>query len=649
MNNYDGSIVIGTELNTKDFDKKYAELLRRQEKEEIDLNIKIENFEKMQQDLEKLKLEYEKFLAEMQNNPIDTNGLPLNDDVVDDLVTKQWQDYEIKIDKLTAKLEKQRDAVAKQKNEYNEIVQKVNDYEASLNKAAFSQKDMTKGIDNIGKNLKQIIKRTIQWGLAIFGIRSAYMFIRQSMSTLSQYDDKLAIDLEYIRYALASSIEPIIRKIIELVYKLLGYLGYLIKTWTGRNIFASANKGLDSANKKAKELKKQLAGFDEMNVLNDSSIGDASGVMPSVDLSKIQGNPPKWLKWIGKNGKKLLALVLGLIAGLEALKLRLGGLKALGIGALIAGVVYAIEGLIDYLKDPTWNNFGKVIQGIGVALLGLALIIGGPAGLTVAIVGAIVLVWGTIVKYWDKIQAFLQKGIDWLSEKSDWIHNKFGNTIGNIYDLFVRQLQKTLDWFGSTMTRIKANFDEIISFIRNVFTGNWKAAWENVKNIFANIWGFIKDTFGFVLNSLIDKARTIGSSVGNVLASAFKAVINGILWTIETMLNSPIRAVNSLINLVNKLPGINLGKIPTFNLPRLAKGGIINMPGKGVPIGSAIGGESGREGVIPLTDSQQMELLGQSIGKYITINATIPVYAYNRQVDRQIRTIRAENDFAFNR
>ena len=42
----------------------------------------------------------------------------------------------------------------------------------------------------------------------------------------------------------------------------------------------------------------------------------------------------------------------------------------------------------------------------------------------------------------------------------------------------------------------------------------------------------------------------------------------------------------------------------------------------------AIAGESGREGVIPLTDSQQMALLGEAIGKYININATIPVQTH---------------------
>ena len=52
-------------------------------------------------------------------------------------------------------------------------------------------------------------------------------------------------------------------------------------------------------------------------------------------------------------------------------------------------------------------------------------------------------------------------------------------------------------------------------------------------------------------------------------------------------------------------------------IPHLAKGGIVNLPGKGVPIGGALTGEQRQEGVIPLTDSQQMALLGEAIGKYI--------------------------------
>ena len=84
-------------------------------------------------------------------------------------------------------------------------------------------------------------------------------------------------------------------------------------------------------------------------------------------------------------------------------------------------------------------------------------------------------------------------------------------------------------------------------------------------------------------------------------------------------------------------------------LPKLAVGGVVNQPGRGVPLGNAIIGERGAEGVIPLTDSQQMALLGEAIGKYININATVPVYVGNRQVAREIRKINAEDDFAYNR
>ena len=94
---------------------------------------------------------------------------------------------------------------------------------------------------------------------------------------------------------------------------------------------------------------------------------------------------------------------------------------------------------------------------------------------------------------------------------------------------------------------------------------------------------------------------------------------------------------------------INLGKLSTFKFPRLAQGGIINMPGKGTYVGGAIAGESGREAVLPLTDSQQMELLGEAIGRYITINASITNTMNGRVISRELQKIQQENSFASNR
>ena len=122
------------------------------------------------------------------------------------------------------------------------------------------------------------------------------------------------------------------------------------------------------------------------------------------------------------------------------------------------------------------------------------------------------------------------------------------------------------------------------------------------------------------------------------------------------MMKGLVDRVRGMIKGINKMiPGEALDiKLPNYVSiqrfrPRLAKGGIINMPGRGVPVGNAIGGEKAPEGVIPLTDSQQMALLGEAIGKYININATVPVYVGNRMVAREIKRINAEDNFAYNR
>lgn len=83
-------------------------------------------------------------------------------------------------------------------------------------------------------------------------------------------------------------------------------------------------------------------------------------------------------------------------------------------------------------------------------------------------------------------------------------------------------------------------------------------------------------------------------------------------------------------------------------MPKLAVGGIINMPGRGMPYNGAIIGERGAEAVVPLTDSQQMELLGETIGRYITINANIVNTMNGRVISRELKQVQNNQDFAYN-
>ena len=82
----------------------------------------------------------------------------------------------------------------------------------------------------------------------------------------------------------------------------------------------------------------------------------------------------------------------------------------------------------------------------------------------------------------------------------------------------------------------------------------------------------------------------------------------------------------------------------------LAKGGIINLPGPGVPLSNGVvGGERAPEGVIPYTDNQVMDVLGEAIGRHVTINATIVNSMNGRVISRELQKVNNEETFGANR
>ena len=72
------------------------------------------------------------------------------------------------------------------------------------------------------------------------------------------------------------------------------------------------------------------------------------------------------------------------------------------------------------------------------------------------------------------------------------------------------------------------------------------------------------------------------------------------------------------------------------------------MPNKGTMLGSAIGGESGKEGVIPLTDQQAMAELGREIGRHVLVNLTNITTMNGRVIGRELKQVQSEQEFAFN-
>ena len=681
----DGYITIETKLSTNKFDKQITDLEKKikneEEKAQLKLKAKLQaedELEKHKQKIFEIEQEYEKTSQQVEHLQSimskQSQGISLTPQEFTDLqgsekVIANNEKIGETLDKMYAKEIKLNNTVERTSSAYRQTKDNVSAYKAkvesiNLQKQQAQVSQLKKGFQKVNTSIANSIQHIGRLALGIFSVASAYRLMSAASSTLGQYDEQYATNLEYIRYLIAQAIAPALKYVVNLASTLLSYLNYILNAWFGITLFSKnsaknfmkAKSSTGGISKNTGKIKKDLqtTPFDEMNVLSDTSDSGTGGgagggaVAPSIDPSMLQGEVPDWLKWIADNKDLILAIMAGIAAGLLAWKLGLDGIKALGIGLLIAGIVYTIESLLEYLKDPSWENFGKIIQGIGVAIIGLGLLIG---SVPVAVAGAIVLIVGTIIKYWEQIKTFLQSGIDWLRGQGREIFNwLFGDIFMPLYDGIVNILQDLLNWFNDIFTNIKNIFDNIIAFIKNIFTGNWKGAWENIKNIFISIWNIIKSTFFTVINIIKNVVVGIGQTVGNIIAGVFKAVVNAVLRTIESVLNSPIRAINSLIGVINNVPGINLGTLSTFNLPRLAKGTILNAPGRGVPVagGTALAGEAGREAYLPLSDTQLLEELGSTIGKYITINANITNTMNGRVISRQLQQIRNDREFAYN-
>lgn len=164
------------------------------------------------------------------------------------------------------------------------------------------------------------------------------------------------------------------------------------------------------------------------------------------------------------------------------------------------------------------------------------------------------------------------------------------NVISSLLMPIIEALQPVFQWFSEiaetyfisvfesmsgVIGNLKGVLDNIIEFIKNVFTGNWQAAWDNVRDIFGNAFAALR---GLVA-----------------------APINGVI----SIVNKAIDGLNSLsVDIPDWVPLVG-GKHFGLNIPHipmLATGGFTE--------GVTIAGEAGTEAVISFDPRYREQNLG---------------------------------------
>lgn len=268
-------------------------------------------------------------------------GINPNDKVMDTIVNnalksnKDFTSLNSQAQKLYTEIEMYNKQLSEAKNRMTQLNQETNKTATTQNKLSsffsnFKQKigtafkqmpktgqNITRSLRGMGSSLKAGLGQIFKIAGALFGLQTIYSTLRSAASTwLSSQNSQakqLSANIDYMKYALGSTLAPVIQYIVNLVYQALKGVQSLIYALTGVNIFANASakaySNMANSAKSAGKATKALnpGDIDEVHNIQDDNSGSggnggAGSVMPNIDLGQVDTKLNAFLKKI-KDGK----------------------------------------------------------------------------------------------------------------------------------------------------------------------------------------------------------------------------------------------------------------------------------------------------------------------------------------------------------
>lgn len=301
------------------------------------------------------------------------------------------------------------------------------------------------------------------------------------------------------------------------------------------------------------------------------------------------------------------------------------------ISEILNGVWQVLGGLIDFIVGVFTGDWEKAWNGIKSIFSGIWTIIK-----------------GVFEGIWNAIKDIVKGAIDYVK---NYIHMVMSN-IKSIWE----NIWNGIKSFASNIWNgIKGIFSGVGSWFSNTFQQAYNGitrVFSNIGNFFSGIWERIKNTFS-----------SLGTSIGNAISNAVKTGINGVISLVERTINRAINLINGAIGIINLIPGVNVGKIGSLNLPRLAQGGYVKA---NTPQLAMIGDNRHQGEVVAPEDklmslykkaNQEMglgnnekviELLERIIQILVNLSLDFNLYIDGYELNKRLEKIKSKNRFATN-
>jgi len=382
----------------------------------------------------------------------------------------------------------------------------------------------------------------------------------------------------------------------------------------------------------------------------------------SKALEVIKAPFVKAFNWLKENWKTIILFIINPFAGIFKILYN----KFEGFRNFVDGVMNKIKeifgAIVGWFKEniiqPLINIFLPIIQKIGEIFAKLWEIVTVLFGVLASwfydkVISPVIEFFKNLFEgvknileiIWDTIKGIFSAVSGWFSAKftEAWeaIKKVFAGVkafFDKVWGMISGVFSVVADWFSAKFTEAWENIKAVFSVVSEFFKGVWgmitgvfsvvadwfsakfTEAWENVKKVFSGVKAFFKN----IWDEIVSLFTSIGTAVGNAIGDAFKNVVNTIIGFAEGIINKFIGGINGAINLINKIPGVNIELLSLLEIPRLEKGSNYTPD---TFIAGDVGGKGGElvtnaKGYKVFTAPQTTEILN-NINRINTLNNTI--------------------------
>lgn len=255
--------------------------------------------------------------------------------------------------------------------------------------------------------------------------------------------------------------------------------------------------------------------------------------------------------------------------------------------AIIKKIIQTVVGMIPVITSIL-QVVGSVVSGIISFISTVVSIVGTAIATILGFIMPIVQVVATIVaNIWSVILTVAQNIWSKVSEVVTAIIGFVSNLFKTVSDIINKIWSKIQDSMNKVRDKVQGVIDNINKYFNNVKS--------TVSDVFNGIWSKVQgvmDKVGNKISNVLQGIQNAWNGLKGFVSGVFGGIegaVGSLVSSVKGMVNGVIGGINGAIGIINKIPGVHIGKIP-----KLERGGVLKRGQIGLLEGN------GAEAVVPL-------------------------------------------------